>query len=116
MRVCLVDDDPILLDLLENMVAEAGHQPVPAPDVRSALGLLADGIDAAVVDMLMPEQDGVEFIMAARRAYPKLRIVAISGGGRVGTGALLAMARGLGADAVLAKPFSASDLKTALRI
>jgi CheY-like chemotaxis protein len=69
---------------------------------------------AAVVDILMPDRDGLNFILEVRRTRPDLRIVAISGGGRLGAGPLLSMADGLGADAVLAKPFSPSELEIAL--
>lgn len=88
---------------------------VTALDVDTGLTRAeTQGAEAAVVDILMPERDGLNFIMEIRRKLPDIRIVAISGGGRLGAGALLKMASGLGADATLVKPFSASDLETAL--
>jgi len=115
MKVCVIDDDPLMLEHLAEMVMGLGHQVVTAADVDTGLRLVeSQGSDVAVVDILMPERDGLTFIMEIRRTRPDLRIVAISGGGRLGAGSLLSMAGGLGADATLIKPFSGSELAAAL--
>lgn len=104
-----------MLQHLGDMLTALGFKVVSAPDVMTALKVMAvQRCDAAVVDILMPERDGLDFIMEARRIHPGLRIVAITGGGRLGAGPLLRMADGLGADATLVKPFSASELELAL--
>lgn len=115
MKICIVDDDPLMLEALRLSLVALGHEPRPALTVATALAVVESGVDAAVVDILMPDRDGLEFITAARAEHPTLRIVAMSGGGRIGSGAVLSMARGLGANAVLAKPFSTSDLQMALQ-
>lgn len=87
-----------------------------AASVETALEQMkARHCDAAVVDILMPDRDGLNFILEVRKIRPDLRIVAVSGGGRIGALPLLKMAAGLGADATLVKPFSATDLGLALR-
>ncbi len=117
MKVCAIDDDPLMLTHLGDMLMGLGFEVVSAPDVKSAFDLMSvQRCDAAVVDILMPDRDGLDFIMQARRDYPGLRIVAITGGGRVGAGPLLRMADGLGADMTLVKPFSASELEAALTV
>lgn len=104
-----------MLQHLRDMLARLGFEVVSAPNVKTAFELMAaQHCDAAVVDILMPDRDGLDFIMQARRVHPELRIVAISGGGRLGAAAVLAMAAGLGADKTLVKPFSGSDLQMAL--
>ena len=116
MKICVIDDDPLMLSHLEDMLITGGHDVVTAIDVNTGLTRVeTQGFDAAVVDILMPEKDGLTFIMEIRRKLPNLRIVAISGGGRLAAGALLKMAAGLGADATLVKPFSASELELALK-
>jgi CheY-like chemotaxis protein len=115
MKVCVIDDDPLMLEHLAETVTGFGYQVVTAADVDTGLRLVeSQGSDVAIVDILMPERDGLTFIMEVRRTRPDLRIVAISGGGRLGAGSLLGMAGGLGADATLVKPFSASELAQAL--
>src|SRR3546814_5353587 len=57
--------------------------------------------------MLRPSHDGIDAILALRRIDPKLRIIAMSGGGaRIPSGLALATADAFGADAVLQKPFT----------
>lgn len=115
MKVCAIDDDPLMLRHLEEMLTGLGFEVVTAPDVDTAIKQIGQHhCDAAVVDILMPDRDGLNFIMEVRRTRPDLRIVAISGGGRLGAGPLLSMADGLGADATLVKPFSPSELEVAL--
>lgn len=115
MKVCAIDDDPLMLQHLEDMLAGLGFEVVSALDVKTAFELMAEQpCDAVVVDILMPDRDGLEFIMQARRVQPGLRIVAITGGGKLGAAPLLRMADGLGADKTLVKPFSASQLEIAL--
>jgi DNA-binding response OmpR family regulator len=116
-QVCVIDDDPLMLKHLEEMLTGLGCQVVSAPDVNTALKQMAlHHCDAAVVDILMPDRDGLNFILEVRRTRPDLRIVAISGGGRLSAGSLLSMAKGLGADATLVKPFSSSELEFALAV
>jgi CheY-like chemotaxis protein len=59
----------------------------------------------------MPDVDGVEVIMTVRRRWPQVRIVALSGGfGAMDAPKLLHMAKMLGADAAVSKPFTGSQL------
>jgi DNA-binding response OmpR family regulator len=114
-KVCAIDDDPLMLQHLEEMLTGLGCEVVTAPDVDTAFKQMnLHHCEAAVVDILMPDRDGLNFILEIRRTRPDLRIVAISGGGRLGAGPLLRMADGLGADATLVKPFSPSELELAL--
>ena len=115
MKICVIDDDPLMVSHLEQMLISMGHAVVTAPDVDTGLTRVqTQGSDVVVVDILMPERDGLTFIIEARKLRPEVRIVAITGGGRLGAGPVLKMASGLGADATLVKPFSASDLSMAL--
>lgn len=115
MKICVIDDDPLMLIHLGEMLRDLGHHVVTAGSVDTGLqNVETQGSDAAVVDILMPERDGLNFIMDIRKARPDIRIVAITGGGLMGAGPLLKMAAGLGADAVLVKPFSATELADAL--
>jgi DNA-binding response OmpR family regulator len=68
-----------------------------------------------VTDIVMPEQEGIETILALRRANPGIKIIAISGGSMAGGLDILKMAQTLGADDVIAKPFRADDLLSRVR-
>ena len=66
--------------------------------------------DLVVTDLIMPEEDGLKVIMKLKELKPSLKIIAISGGGKAGPGGYLNLAKALGANAVLSKPFSINDL------
>jgi YesN/AraC family two-component response regulator len=63
----------------------------------------------------MPDKEGLEMITELVRDYPRIKIIAISGGGRTGTQNYLKMAKYLGAGRTLAKPFEYPDLIDAVQ-
>lgn len=74
----------------------------------------AEGVAVAVVDLIMPDRDGMEVIRDLKRVRPKLPIIAISGTSASHEGSLHAAALALGADRILLKPFSFQDLSEAI--
>ncbi|HEY0600320.1 response regulator [Brevundimonas sp.] len=103
--IVVVDDDPTIQMIAAELLRQGDHAVVAAADGEEALRILAAmNVDLVVMDMLMPNKDGIETIIEARRLYPDLRILAISSGGRVGVGDLLRMARLFGADDTYVKP------------
>jgi DNA-binding NtrC family response regulator len=69
-----------------------------------------------ITDMLMPGCDGLEFIAEIHRRHPQLRILAMTGGGRIPSEHYLKMARALGAHSVMEKPFSQQELLTGVTV
>ncbi|MGC4051960.1 MAG: response regulator [Paludibaculum sp.] len=65
-----------------------------------------------ITDLVMPDQEGIETIRLARKAFPQLRIIAISG---AFFGQFLKMAELLGANAVLPKPLSQAAMLDTIR-
>lgn len=109
-RIVLVDDTDIFRETLEVALQRAGHEVIGA---ASGLGIervvAQHKADLVITDMLMPDRDGVETMMALRRRYPELRVIAMSGGGSRGN-LDLGVARKLGASATIAKPFEPAEL------
>jgi DNA-binding response OmpR family regulator len=110
----LIDDD---VELLRQMCAAfwaAGYTVGTAPDGHAGLARFkAEPAKVVVCDIIMPTREGVETIIALRRGWPDLKIIAISGGYRVGPDDFLYLARQVGADETLAKPFRLADLVAA---
>ncbi len=73
-----------------------------------------DAPDLIITDIIMPEKEGVETIIALSRADPALPIIAISGGGRLDATDFLTMAKKLGARHTLTKPFRRDQLLEAV--
>ena len=111
-RVLVVDDDPLLLEIASEILKQAGHEVITAENGARVAALPSDLAPAlAIVDMLMPERDGVETIGDLKRRWPKAKIIAISAGARgLRPELLLRMATTLGADATLPKPLDPAVL------
>lgn len=109
--VLLIEDDPVMLRSLGQTFVQAGARVTLAADGEQGLiQFHKQRPDVVVTDIIMPNREGVETIMAMKAAAPAVQIVAISGGGRVGAAEFLSLARQLGADAVLAKPFRSAQI------
>jgi CheY-like chemotaxis protein len=115
-RILIADDDPILrMTVVEHLQAE-GHEVVEAVDGREALDrLTAEPVDLLIVDMLMPNVDGLEVIMQLRRSGSTLPILAISSGGRMDRSTLLRPAQIFGANRILPKPLLRDQLVETVR-
>jgi phosphoribosyl 1,2-cyclic phosphodiesterase len=67
MRAYIIDDDPIMLQLLAHLLTEAGHKVTSSQSSADALGeVLALRPDFVLVDIMMPELDGLEFCRRLR--------------------------------------------------
>lgn len=116
LRVLVIDDDPDVRRVLKGMLKALGHEPTSADDGLAGLEAFRSGqFDVVITDIMMPGQAGLETIGELRRHDPDVRVIAISGGGRIqGSEDVLMQAANLGAQATLGKPFQVSDLKHAL--
>ena len=114
--VLVIDDDPDMVESLAMMLGDHGFPVLTANDGVRGLEMFREYKPAVVLtDILMPEQDGIEVIMTMRRERPGVKIIAISGSGRIGSTDFLTMARKLGADAAFEKGRSASELLELLK-
>jgi len=66
--------------------------------------------DLVITDIIMPEKEGLETIREIRGQRPDAKIIAISGGARIGNMDFLDIAGKLGASEIISKPFDPSDL------
>ena len=116
MRICLIDDDVVVLESLAMGLREAGYEVSTATGAAAGLDIVAHGgIDAIVTDMKMPGATGAQLIAEARARWLHLPIIAISGVTELNGKSVVDTARALGADAMLAKPFRVRDLDHALQ-
>src|SRR5271163_3823947 len=79
-RVLVADDDTAVRGFLRTVLEDAGYEVAEASDGRQAeRGALDPGIDLLIVDLVMPNQEGIETIRDLRSRRPNLPILAISG-------------------------------------
>jgi DNA-binding response OmpR family regulator len=114
--VLIIDDDRDMLDSLAMLLEDHGFRVLTANNGARGFEAFREQTPAAVLtDIMMPEQDGIETILQMRRERAEVKIIAISGVGRVGKTDFLAMARKLGADATFEKGRSANELVVLLK-
>jgi len=114
-KVLVIDDDILVRGALSSALSSQGYEVACAENGKRGLELFAHcPPDMMITDIIMPEQEGIETIVHIRKTAPDLPIVAISGGGRFGATDCLRMARSLGADVVLEKPFTVEALLAGL--
>lgn len=113
--ILIVDDEPQLLELLQAILTFEGHDVLKAKDGQEALSLMNDEVSLVITDLLMPDKEGLETITDLRRRGCKQPIIAITGGGSMGPHDYLAAATAIGADVVLAKPFSREEVLVPVR-
>ena len=115
-RILIIDDDTQLCATLREALEREGYDVVEAHDGREGLQRYQEAPTAVMItDILMPEQEGLETIMALRRVDPQGKIIAISGGGQTGRLDFLHLAMLLGVQRTLRKPFRLQELTAAVR-
>ena len=109
--VLVVDDDPSIRALIRLYLEGGGYAVIEAGDGRQAMKRFAGQLpDLVVLDIFMPEMDGLEVLQVLRGHCQTCRVMAISGGSaKIGMD-LLGHATIFGADAVLEKPFGEATL------
>jgi CheY-like chemotaxis protein len=112
-RILVVDDEPQIRDMLHEALVRAGYEVHEASDGKLAIDMLRkQSFDVVISDILMPEKDGLEVIMYLQRESPMTKCIAISSpSNRV----FLQSAQLLGATRVVEKPFTVSEMETAVR-
>ena len=113
--VLVVDDEPDVRTLLKAVLELDGHEVLMAVDGVDACAILAStpSIGCVVLDLVMPNKEGIETISEISTHHPHVKIVAISGafGGRC-----LQIARHMGADATIPKPLDLSRLRESVLV
>ena len=116
MRILVIDDDEQMRVLLRQVMEWSGFTVDDAENGRKGMQIQRrQPADLVITDLIMPEQEGLETISLLKKEFPAVKIVAISGGGRIGPEAYLPAARELGADLVFSKPFDVKEFVAAVR-
>jgi PAS domain S-box-containing protein len=112
--VMIVDDEPTLVALAEEMLAGLGYEPVGFESSRLALQVFRaepERFDLVLTDEAMPDLVGTELACEIRRLRPDIPIILMSGHGGA---ALAERATAIGVREVLHKPLQRVDLAEAL--
>lgn len=101
-RVLVVDDDPEFRAMVRVLLDPWHFELLEASDGKQCMTLLQDrAVDAVVMDIVMPEQDGIATLSHLKQQFPEILVVTVSGVER--SPLYLSLAAQLGSDAVLHK-------------
>lgn len=113
--ILVIDDDEAVRDSIAEMLTTAGYDVLQAADGFAGLALFEKRHpDLILTDIVMPGSEGIEIILRIRETSPATRIIAMSGGGRLKGEFYLDLARRIGADETIDKPFSSEALMAAV--
>jgi CheY-like chemotaxis protein len=110
-KILVIEDNPIVRSTVGRILQAGGYEVISANDgLQGVAAFRKEQPDVVVTDIIMPEQEGIETIRQILTDRPNAKIIAISGGGRIGNTDFLQIARKAGATEVLPKPFDPDDL------
>jgi len=118
-KILLIEDDQAFSESTREIMEGAGYDVISTRDgSRGEILLHQEKPDLVVTDLIMPNKDGLGFIISVSNDCGEFpcKIIAMSGGGKQGFGAqgFLNMAKQLGVNDILEKPFSMQDLLTSI--
>ncbi len=113
--ILVIDDDEQVRDVVCQMLKGAGYEVAQASDGKIGVNLYKNvPADLVITDILMPNEDGLEAITELKKDFPDVKIIAMSGGGRVVNSDFLNIASSFGAMKTLKKPFDKEELLSAV--
>ncbi|MBN2011211.1 response regulator [candidate division KSB1 bacterium] len=114
-RILVIDDDMEIRDMITSLLERADYDVIAAENGKEGMKQFSSKpTDLVITDIVMPEKEGIETIQELRGKYPNVKIIAISGGGRISANDWLKLAQAFGADIILSKPFRPNELLEAI--
>ena len=114
-RVLIIDDDAPTRDVIRQLLNREGYETVEACGGREGVQCSqAASMDVIILDMMLPEQNGLEIIRELREVDPAVPIIAISGYGHAGPLDFLRVAETFGAQRTFQKPFHLREMLKAV--
>lgn len=114
-RILLIDDDHHILLMIKKMLERAGFEVYLSSNGVEGLELFRKyPFDLVITDIIMPEKEGLETIREMKRMRSDLKIIAMSGGGKVSSDNYLDTAKIFGAAKILTKPFTQKQMVSAV--
>ncbi len=112
LKVLVVDDEPPIRKLLRMGLGTQGYQTIDAPNAKTALELMADKPDLVILDLGLPDMQGLELLRLIRERKKNVPIVVLSSRGDE---VAKVEALDLGADDYVTKPFGMEELLARIR-
>ena len=115
-HILVLDDEMEMRFILETFLRHAGHTVDSAGDGKAGMRLIEqNSYDLVITDVIMPEMDGLEVLMAIKKKYQDMRIIVMTGGtAKTSRDLLMSVAKSMRADALVDKPLDLKELATVI--
>ncbi|MGD9182468.1 MAG: response regulator [Desulfobacterales bacterium] len=115
-RILIIDDEPQIRSMLRLMLERVGYEIAEAPDgIEGIRKYRENPADLIITDLIMPNKDGIGMIIDLKKEFPKVKIIAMSGGGVNRPEGYLDGAKKLGATRTLTKPIDRDEMLKAVK-
>lgn len=118
-RILVIEDDPDVRSAIALALDREGYETILVSSVRAALDVISETeIDLVILDLYLPGKDGFNVLKEGQATHQLTLppVLAISGGGPTFTASVgLTAARAMGVEDILYKPFSSSELISAVQ-
>ena len=105
--ILLIEDDAPVRRIISMMLEKEGHEVSEAADGELGIQMYREQPrDLVITDIIMPNKEGLEMIKELKKEYPDVKIIAISGGGKIEGRHYLQLAKKFGVDLTFEKPFN----------
>ena len=114
-RILIIDDEAMMRNMLRQLLEREGYEVFDASDGDEGLKIqMQHPVELVITDLIMPEKEGLETITEFKKNYPDVKVIAMSGGGKIGPDNYLNLAEKFGAQRTLTKPFLMNELLEAV--
>ena len=120
-KILIIEDERPIREMLRSFLESEGYDVMDAADGKIGSRIChSEHVDLVITDIFMPEKEGLELIRELKQDFPRLKMIAISGGGTmegIGPAArnFLAIAEKFGVDFTFEKPFEMEMLLSAVK-
>ncbi|MCX7949619.1 MAG: response regulator [Treponemataceae bacterium] len=115
--VLVIDDDTTILEVVEAILAKKNYTTYRAQTTSEAYHILeTQPIDLILLDIILPGQGGMEFLMELKEKHPGIPVIIMSGKVRTDTSPFKHLALQFGAHCILSKPFTVEELLKAVEV
>ena len=115
-RILIIDDESQIRSMLRLMLERGGYEVIEAADGMEGIRQYRDNpADLIITDLIMPNKDGIGMIIELKKEFPKVKIIAMSGGGVNRPEGYLDGAKKLGATRTLTKPIDREEMLGAVK-
>ena len=115
MKILIIEDDIEYMNVLKKMLERQDYEVITAVDGEDGITKYKKNLpDIVITDLMMPVIGGLKVILELKEQFPKIKIIAISGGGELEAEKYLLVSKTLKADRALKKPFHNDELLQAI--